>query len=121
ATGRGGFYVLETLAEGLDIKKGARIAIQGFGNAGYHFAKLAHAAGYTIVAVSDSKGGIYREEGIDPVSVYKTKHETQTLAAVYCEGSVCEIVDHKKISNEELLELDVDILVPAALENQITE
>lgn len=121
ATGRGGFYVLQALRQKLGITKPTpTIAIQGFGNAGYHFARLAHAAGYRIVAVSDSKGGIFSPEGFDPESLYKIKHETNDLRAVYCEGSVCEDVAHKKISNEELLELDVDILVPAALENQIT-
>jgi len=121
ATGRGGFYCLQTLAEDLGVKPGSTIAIQGFGNAGYHFARLAQEAGYKVVAVSDSKGGIYKEDGLDIPSVYKVKHEEKELRAVYCEGSVCEVVEHKSITNEELLELDVDVLVPAALENQITE
>ncbi|MCB0346099.1 MAG: Glu/Leu/Phe/Val dehydrogenase [Bdellovibrionales bacterium] len=120
ATGRGGFYVLQALRESLGVKEGATIAIQGFGNAGFHFARLASEAGYKIVAVSDSRGGIYKPEGLDPKSVYKVKHETNKLEAVYCEGSVCELVEHKKVTNSELLELDVDVLVPAALENQIT-
>jgi glutamate dehydrogenase (NADP+) len=121
ATGRGGFYVLEALRSSLNLKSTQpTIAIQGFGNAGYHFARLAAEAGYKIVAVSDSKGGIYRKEGLDIASVYKIKHETEKLEAVYCQGSVCEQVEHQKITNDELLELDVDVLVPAALENQIT-
>ena len=122
ATGRGGFYVLQALREKLAITgESPTIAIQGFGNAGYHFARLAHEVGYKVVAVSDSKGGIYKADGLDPKSVQKVKEETRKLEAAYCEGSVCELVDHQKITNEELLELDVDILVPAALENQITK
>lgn len=120
ATGRGGFYTLQSLKESLGVQPGATIAIQGFGNAGYHFARLAADAGYKIVAVSDSRGGIYKPDGLDPKSVYKVKYETNKLEAVYCEGSVCEVVEHQKITNEELLELDVDVLVPAALEGQIT-
>ena len=122
ATGRGGFYSMQALREqlGLAAKEEPTIAVQGFGNAGYHFARLAKEAGYKVVAVSDSKGGIYRPEGLDPDSIYQVKHETQRLEAVYCQGSVCEGIDHEKISNEELLELDVDVLAPAALENVIT-
>ncbi|MCI5064653.1 Glu/Leu/Phe/Val dehydrogenase, partial [bacterium] len=122
ATGRGGFYCMEVLRDGLKISgKQLRIAVQGFGNVGYHFARLAHEAGHKIVAVSDSKGAIYCEDGLDPSSVYQRKRETRQLEAVYCEGSVCESVDHQKITNEELLQLDVDVLAPAALENVITK
>lgn len=120
ATGRGGFYVLQALREKLNIKPGGTIAIQGFGNAGFHFARLAVDAGYKVVAVSDSKGGVFKDDGLDPISVNKVKLETKRLEAAYCEGSVCEVLEHEKITNEELLELEVDILVPAALENQIT-
>ncbi|RMD86095.1 MAG: Glu/Leu/Phe/Val dehydrogenase [Candidatus Dadabacteria bacterium] len=122
ATARGGFYCLEALKERLRLGKGTlKVAIQGFGNAGYHFAKIANDAGYRIVAVSDSKGAICKEDGLDPESVYKFKQQNRELKAAYCEGTVCEVVDHKRITNAELLELDVDILVPAALENQITK
>jgi len=122
ATGRGGFYCMEAVRDTLGASgKQLRIAVQGFGNVGYHFARLAHEAGYKIVAVSDSKGAIYKEEGLDPVSVYKVKRETRNLEAVYCQGSVCDPVDHTRLTNEELLELDVDILAPAALENVITK
>ncbi|MCB0337145.1 MAG: Glu/Leu/Phe/Val dehydrogenase, partial [Bdellovibrionales bacterium] len=121
ATGRGGFYVLEGIKKRLGLGEKLRIAVQGFGNAGYHFSRLAAEAGHTIVAVSDSKGGIFKADGIDPNSVFKVKEETKELKAAYCKGSVCEIVDHEKISNEQLLELDVDVLVPAALEGVITE
>ena len=74
-----------------------------------------------VVAVSDSQGGIYRREGLDiPQCAGSSRISTRALKAVYCEGSVCNVVDHETITNEELLALDVDILAPAALENQIT-
>ncbi len=120
ATGRGAFIVIRELAKrrGLDPKQ-IRVAVQGLGNAGYHVARLLHADGYRIVAVSDSKGGIYSEGGFDVESLYQNKQATRELRGVYCTGSVCELVDHDRISNEELLELDVDLLVPAALEGVI--
>lgn len=122
ATGRGGFYVLEGIKERIGLgTRPLRIAIQGFGNAGYYFAKLAADAGHKVVAVSDSKGGIYKEDGLEPASVNQVKQESRELKAAYCRGSVCEILDFDQISNEEILELDVDVLVPAALEGQITE
>jgi glutamate dehydrogenase (NADP+) len=122
ATARGGFYVLQALREKLGLSKNPlRIAVQGFGNSGFHFARLAAAAGDKVVAVSDSKGGIFTEEGLDPVSVNRVKQEEKELKAAYCEGSVCEVRKYETISNQDLLELDVDVLVPAALENVITE
>ena len=120
ATGRGAFLVIQSLAKAKSLDpKEIRIAMQGFGNAGYHAARLLQEAGYTIVAVSDSKGGIYSDEGFDVESLYREKQESRELRGVYCTGSVCEMVDHEKISNEELLELDVDMLIPAALEGVI--
>ena len=122
ATARGGYYVMEELRERLGL--GGRpltIAVQGFGNSGYHFARLAHEGGHKIVAVSDSKGAIFTKDGIDPKSVYQVKQEQRELKAAYCQGSVCEIVEHETITNEQLLELDVDVLVPAALESVITK
>jgi glutamate dehydrogenase (NADP+) len=122
ATGRGGFYVLEALKERLGLgTKPLRIAVQGFGNSGFHFARLAHEAGHKIVAVSDSKGAIYSEEGLDPISVNQFKEETRELKAAYCSGSVCEVRNFTSLTNEELLALDVDVLVPAALENVLTD
>lgn len=120
ATGRGGYYCLKELERKRGwTPKQVRVAIQGFGNAGQHIASLLHQDGYKIVAVSDSRGGIYREEGFDIPSVIRAKRETQRVKAVYCEGSVCEAVPAKAITNEELLALDVDILIPAALENVV--
>jgi glutamate dehydrogenase (NADP+) len=121
ATGRGGYYVIKKLSalEGWDSHK-MTVAVQGFGNAGYHVADLLYHDGFKIVAVSDSKGGIYHPEGLEPHSIKEHKDHTRQLKAVYCDGSVCEEREAQKISNEELLELEVDLLIPAALENQIT-
>ena len=121
ATGRGAYYCIKELEkrEGWEPSE-VRVAVQGFGNAGQSVASLLHADGYKIVAASDSRGGIYRDDGFDVPSLVQTKNESRQLKAVYCEGSVCEMVDADKIDNDELLELDVDILIPAALENQIT-
>ena len=121
ATGRGAFICTEFLRQ----KEGRAaqdltVAIQGFGNAGYHAARLLHEAGYNIVAIGDSKGAIHAPQGLDVDSVWQEKKASRTLKAVYCHGSVCEIVEHQSITNEELLALDVDILIPAALENAIT-
>jgi glutamate dehydrogenase/leucine dehydrogenase len=110
ATAQGGFYVLENVLEKFqDIKK-ASVAINGFGNAGANFAEIAEKAGHKVVAVSDSKGGIYKEDGLQIEAVMKHKKET---------GLVIDFPGAKNISNEELLALKVDVLVPAALENVI--
>lgn len=122
ATALGAFFVLleSVKAKSMNPKK-TTVAVQGFGNAGYHMARLLHDEGFTVVAVSDSKGGIYDKNGLDPVHIMKVKQGKGKLNGVYCEGSVCYGKDHEEISNEDLLELDVDVLVPAALENQITK
>ncbi|MGH0032627.1 MAG: Glu/Leu/Phe/Val family dehydrogenase [Myxococcota bacterium] len=120
ATGRGAFIVIHEYARRTGLEPAeTRVALQGLGNAGYHVARLLQQEGYKIVAVSDSQGGIHSDDGFDVESLYQHKHETRKLEGVYCEGSVCELVDHEHISNEELLELDVDLLIPAALEGVI--
>ena len=121
ATGRGAFIVIQEFAKrkGLDPTQ-TRVALQGFGNAGYHVARLLDGAGYPIVAVSDSKGGIYSDKGFNIESLFQHKRDTHKLQGVYYDGANCELVDHQIISNEELLELDVDLLIPAALEGVIT-
>jgi len=91
--------------------KGAKVAVQGFGNAGSIAARLLHEDGATLIAASDSKGGIYNEHGIDPEAALRHKEETGSLV-------VFKGCDH--ITNHELLELRCDVLVPAALENAIT-
>jgi len=121
ATGRGAFLVIRELWRRLDREPTeSRVAVQGFGNAGYHLARLLQDAGFRIVAVSDSQGAIHSEDGFDVESLFRRKQETRKLAGVYCEGSVCREVAHERISNEELLELDVDLLAPAALGGVIT-
>ena len=122
ATARGGYYCIKELEakRNWDPKK-IRVAVQGFGNAGQFIASMLHKDGYQVVAISDSRGGIYRPQGFDVPSIIHVKNSSKELQAVYCENSVCQLVDATVISNEELLELDVDILVPAALENQITK
>lgn len=113
ATGQGGFHVMQQVAKEKKWKAAnTTIAVQGFGNVGYHFARLAHEAGYKIVAVSDSKGGIYNPKGLDPISVLAHKEKT---------GNVQGYNGATSISNEELLTLACDVLAPAALENVITE
>jgi glutamate dehydrogenase (NAD(P)+) len=113
ATARGGMFCVREAAKVLGIKtQGATMAIQGFGNAGQFAATLGvELLSAKIVAVSDSKGGIYNPDGLDPNAVIAHKRET---------GSVVNYPGAKNISNAELLELDVDILAPSALENQIT-
>ncbi len=121
ATGRGAYYCIKELQRKRGWKpKEIRVAVQGFGNAGQHVSRLLHADGYRVVAVSDSRGGIYKADGFDVPSLMHVKNESRRLKAVYCEGSVCETVEAETITNEDLLELDVDLLIPAALENQIT-
>jgi glutamate dehydrogenase/leucine dehydrogenase len=92
--------------------KGATVAVQGYGNVGWNAAKIAYDMGCKVVAVSDSVGGIYCQKGLNPYDVYKYKSKT---------GSVVNYKGCKNITNEELLETKCDILIPAALENQITK
>jgi glutamate dehydrogenase (NAD(P)+) len=92
--------------------KGATVAVQGYGNVGWNAAKIAHDMGCKIVAVSDSVGGIYCSEGLNPRYIYEHKSKT---------GSVVNYKGCKNITNEEVLETNCDILIPAALENQITK
>ena len=122
ATAMGAFFVIENVMSKLNRRaESTTVAIQGFGNAGAILAELLFNAGFRVVAVSDSKGAIHAEAGLDIPSVRQYKEGTRTLKAAYCEGTVCSIVEHDTLTNEELLELDVGILVPAALENQITD
>ena len=117
ATAQGAFFVIEKILEKLKRDpKSTTVAIQGFGNVGAGLAELLHRAGYKVVAVSDSKGGIYAKKGLDIPSVKQFKESTRKLKAVYCEGSVCQDQEHEAISNNDLLSLDVDILILAALE-----
>jgi len=111
ATAEGCFVATEEAArrQGLNLK-GATAAVQGFGNAGMHVARFLDEAGARVVAVSDSRGGIYDKKGLNVAGVTATKEKKGSVTAARGE----------KVSNEELLELPVDILVPAALEGVIT-
>ncbi len=121
ATGTGAFFVIETIMAKLDqTPTETTVAVQGFGNAGIVVADLLSKAGYKVVAVSDSKGGIYAKKGLDIPSIRHFKESHKGIKALYCKDTVCNIVEHDIITNEELLALEVDILIPAALENQIT-
>jgi glutamate dehydrogenase (NAD(P)+) len=114
ATARGGMYTIREAAKtlGIDLCK-ATVAVQGYGNAGYYAAQLcSELFGSRIVAVCDSKGGVCCKTGVDPDLASSCKAQT---------GSVCNLPDMERISKEALLELDVDILIPAAMENVITD
>jgi len=113
ATARGLSYTVEVAAEKLKINPlGATVVIQGYGNAGSISAKLLRKQGYKIIAVSDSKGGAYNPQGIDPSEILDYKIKTSTVKG---------FPKAKFISNKDLLEIECDVLVPAALEGVITE
>lgn len=114
ATARGGIYTVREAAKalGMDLQ-GATVAIQGYGNAGHFTHQLAvEVLGMKVVAVSDSRGGIYNEKGLDFKAVARHKKET---------GSVVDAHNTTPLTNEELLELNVTVLFPSALENVITQ
>lgn len=122
ATGLGGMFVLEKLIQKLKLKKPLTVAVQGFGNVGSHIAGLL--SDFKIIGLSDSKGAIFDKSGrgFNIKLVQSCKLEGGMIADCYCIGSVCDISKKHtgNISNEQLLELPVDILIPAALENVIT-
>jgi glutamate dehydrogenase/leucine dehydrogenase len=113
ATGRGLAFTVREAAKKLNLNlKGATIVVQGFGNAGQFSSKLVEEQGAKVIAASDSQGAIANKDGLDTDALMKFKKET---------GSVTGFRDSKSISNEELLETECTILIPAALENQITK
>jgi glutamate dehydrogenase (NAD(P)+) len=112
ATGKGVIHCLKQAAENNSLKlKNASVVIQGFGNVGYHAAVAAREIGCKVTAVSDSTGGIFLSDGLNPEDVLAHKEKT---------GSVQNYKNARNVSNQELLELPCKILIPAALENQIT-
>ncbi len=128
ATGFGGVVVLKELAKKMKLKpQETTIAIMGFGNVGYFFADLASKEGFKVVAVSDSKGGIIKRDSkgnfiaLDIPLVYECKNEKGSLNGCYCAGGVCDTRGGQLITNDELLTLPVDILIPAALEDVIND
>jgi glutamate dehydrogenase/leucine dehydrogenase len=115
ATARGCLFACQRalarrLVTGLEDLRGARVAVQGFGNAGAIAARLFAEAGARVVAVSDSRGGICRAQGLDIAAM--TAHKART-------GSVVGLADTRAITNDELLTVECDVLIPAAMENQI--
>ena len=112
ATGRGCVFTTREATKVLDMDLAkSTVAVQGFGNVGYSAARIFHEAGAKIIAVSDSKGGIYNPKGLDPEKVFDAKQK----------GS--SVIDYKsgdRITNEELITIKCDVLVPSALENVIT-
>ncbi|HLD18026.1 MAG TPA: Glu/Leu/Phe/Val dehydrogenase [Patescibacteria group bacterium] len=112
ATGDGGYILFEKLNAYLQMEPElCTVAVQGFGNVGQQIAERFHRHGYTVVAVSDSRGGIHHAAGLDIKAVIEHKEAT---------GTVRGFPGAKEITNAELLELECGLLVPAALENQIT-
>ena len=113
STSLGGIYVLEEAMKRMDMDKfEVGIAVQGFGNVGENAARILHERGYKVIAVSDSKGGIINKEGLDIRAVMKHKDET---------GSVVDFEGSTNITNEELLTGECDILIPAALSDQLNK
>jgi len=120
ATGRGAAVCLAELARrrGWD-PSATTVAVQGFGHAGQHLALALADQGYRVVAVSDSRGGVYRPEGFDVAGLVAAKRDDRPLATVGSPGSPAG-APAESVTNAELLALDVDVLAPAALEDQVT-
>src|SRR5689334_22423041 len=113
APGRGVVYMIQEAAKSIDLDlHGARVAVQGYGNAGEAAARFINELGARVVAVSDSQGGVFNGDGLDLPLVTRHKQET---------GSVIGAPRTRAVTNEELLELECDILIPAALEGVITD
>ncbi len=113
STSMGGAYVLQEILGLFNMKpKKTTVAVQGFGNVGMNIARILHEGGYKVIAVSDSKSGIYNKNGLNIKDVISHKEKT---------GKISKFKNPKNISNEDLLELKTDILIPAALEDQITK
>jgi len=113
ATAKGGFIIIQEVVKKFKLKKNnLKIAVQGFGNAGMYISRFLAENGFKVVAVSDSRSGVYDPQGLNIKEIIQTKEE---------KGKISEYKKAQKISNQELLELPVDTLVLAALENQITK
>lgn len=115
ATARGGYYLVRHLAEDLGLGETMRVAIQGFGNAGQHIARLLAADGHKIVAVSDSEGAVKSEAGLHIDLLIGAKVNGHSVASTVGEGG------HELLDANLLVGVDCDLLVPAALENMIDE
>ncbi|MDO8907590.1 MAG: Glu/Leu/Phe/Val dehydrogenase [Pseudohongiella sp.] len=118
ATARGGFYVLNNLLAQLELDKTQkRVVVHGYGNAGSMIAGLLHADGWRVVAVADSKGAVYCEAGLDPARLSKAKNKSGSVIS-YARESPGDKVE--VITPDEMFALDCDLIVPAAMEDQIT-
>ncbi|MGI6246351.1 MAG: Glu/Leu/Phe/Val family dehydrogenase [Pseudochelatococcus sp.] len=115
ATARGGYYLVRDLAVQLGLEGRTRVAVQGFGNAGQFIASLLAADGNLIVAVSDSSGAVYSPDGLDVDLLIRTKAAGKSVA------STAGTAGHQLLAAEELVSVDTDLLVPAALESMIHE
>ncbi len=115
ATARGGYYLINHLSTELGLDKGQRrVAVQGFGNAGFHIARLLHADGYRIVGISDSRGAVINPDGFDPLAAMQVKQRSGTVAALATgDGPV------REVDPERFLETECELLVPSAIENLI--
>ncbi|GAA4124100.1 Glu/Leu/Phe/Val dehydrogenase [Aminobacter aganoensis] len=113
ATARGGFYLVRHLADELGLKGNLRVAIQGFGNAGQHIARLLASDGHTIVAVSDSEGAVQSAKGLDLGRLLAAKDSGRSVTSTAGEGG------HELLDGNALVGVECDILVPSALENMI--
>ncbi|WP_380872146.1 glutamate dehydrogenase [Sphingomonas sp. DBB INV C78] len=113
ATARGGFYLLRHLEQELGLGPNSRVAIQGFGNAGSHMARLLSGAGYRIVAVSDSRGAIHAPDGIDVDRLLAAKKGDGLMSVAGRRDNITAI------ASDAIVGIDCDVLVPAALENLI--
>jgi glutamate dehydrogenase (NADP+) len=114
ATARGGYYLVRHLASELGLAGVNRVAVQGFGNAGQHFARLLAAEGHRIVAVSDSSGAVYSAHGLNLDLLFAAKAENLSVTSTAGQAG------HEVLPGDDLVTVDCDILVPAALENMIT-
>ncbi|MFU0503068.1 Glu/Leu/Phe/Val family dehydrogenase [Pseudaminobacter sp. NGMCC 1.201702] len=115
ATARGGYYLVRHLAKELGLNGSMRVAVQGFGNAGQHIARLLASDGHKIVAVSDSEGAVQSKAGLDLDKLLAAKAEGHSVASTVGQGG------HDFLSADHLVSVDCDLLVPAALENMIHE
>lgn len=112
STAQGAFYVFETLCAEVGLPQKCKIAIQGFGNVGGNVARIFTENGHIVIAISDSRGGTYNPDGLDVTKLSEHKKNT---------GSLSDFPESRNITNGELLELECDLLIPAAFENVITE
>lgn len=112
ATGLGGFYVFDSLRSQLNLPEVCEVVVQGFGNVGLNAAQIFSKHGHKVLAISDSKGGVYNANGLDINKLIEHKKTT---------GSLTDFEGSKNVTNTELLEIKCDVLIPAAFENQITD